>query len=123
MPQEKEEGMDVNRDPSYRSTKLFRKPLFAQTSKLPVSKSTVSKPTISSERHFKKMSVATSGSTVRNHASVGLDIGQVIEHERFGIGDVINIEGSGDQCKATVEFRNAGTKQLLLKFARFKVIR
>ncbi|WP_321437091.1 UvrD-helicase domain-containing protein [uncultured Bacteroides sp.] len=51
-----------------------------------------------------------------------LQSGQQIEHERFGIGEVINVEGSGENLKATVRFRNAGEKQLLLKFARFKVI-
>ena len=45
--------------------------------------------------------------------------GDKIEHTRFGIGEVIKVEGTGDNCKATVEFRNAGTKQLLLKFARY----
>ena len=48
--------------------------------------------------------------------------GQTIEHERFGIGTVIKLEGTGENQKATVEFRNSGIKQLLLKFARFKVI-
>ena len=46
----------------------------------------------------------------------------VIEHERFGIGTVIRLEGVGENTKATVQFKNAGVKQLLLKFARFKVI-
>lgn len=46
----------------------------------------------------------------------------VIEHERFGIGTVIRLEGVGENTKATVQFKNAGIKQLLLKFARFKVI-
>ena len=48
--------------------------------------------------------------------------GAVIEHQRFGIGTVIRMEGTGDNEKATVEFRNAGTKQLLLKFARYKIV-
>ena len=48
--------------------------------------------------------------------------GNIIEHERFGIGNVIRVEGTGENTKATVQFKNAGTKQLLLKFARFKVI-
>ncbi len=48
--------------------------------------------------------------------------GNVIEHERFGIGSVIRVEGTGENMKATVQFRNTGVKQLLLKFARFKVI-
>ena len=52
----------------------------------------------------------------------GIAPGQTIEHERFGIGEIIRVEGTGDNCKATVKFRNAGEKQLLLKFARFKVI-
>ena len=52
----------------------------------------------------------------------GLQVGNIIEHERFGVGEVMKVEGAGDNCKATVKFRNAGEKQLLLKFARFKVI-
>ena len=48
--------------------------------------------------------------------------GERIEHQRFGIGTVVRIEGTGENTKATVEFRNAGTKQLLLKFAKFKII-
>ncbi len=49
--------------------------------------------------------------------------GNVIEHQRFGIGTVVRVEGTGENEKATVEFTNAGTKQLLLKFAKFKVIK
>ncbi|MCZ2654585.1 ATP-dependent helicase [Bacteroides fragilis] len=68
-----------------------------------------------------------SGTTVSPSAAPGAGItgvqpGQTIEHERFGIGQVIRVEGSGDNAKATIHFRNAGDKQLLLRFARFKVI-
>lgn len=48
--------------------------------------------------------------------------GQTIEHQRFGIGTVIEVSGGGENAKAKVEFRNAGTKQLLLKFAKFKIV-
>lgn len=48
--------------------------------------------------------------------------GMTIEHQRFGIGTVIKVEGTGENTKATVEFRNTGTKQLLLKFAKYKVV-
>ncbi len=48
--------------------------------------------------------------------------GSTIEHQRFGVGKVIRIEGTGENTKATVEFRNTGTKQLLLKFAKYKII-
>lgn len=46
--------------------------------------------------------------------------GSVIEHERFGIGTVLSVEGTGDNAKATVDFREAGRKNLLLKYARYK---
>ena len=51
-----------------------------------------------------------------------LQPGATIEHQRFGIGKVLKVEGEGENAKATVEFRNAGTKQLLLKFAKFNVL-
>ena len=73
-------------------------------------------------RTLKKVS-SISPSRPAASPSVGvLQVGNVIEHERFGVGEVVNVVGAGDNCKATVRFRNAGEKQLLLKFARFKVI-
>ncbi|MDO4992646.1 MAG: 3'-5' exonuclease [Prevotellaceae bacterium] len=50
----------------------------------------------------------------------GLTVGMKVEHTRFGVGMVTALEGKADSAKATVEFRNAGTKQLLLKFAKLK---
>ena len=58
-----------------------------------------------------------------NSAMAGLKEDCVIEHERFGMGKVIRLEGAGENLKATVQFENAGTKQLLVKFARFKVVK
>ena len=51
-----------------------------------------------------------------------LQVGQKLQHERFGIGEVIKVEGTGDNTKATISFLHAGQKQLLLRFARFKII-
>ena len=48
-----------------------------------------------------------------------LQPGDRLEPTRFGVGEVIKMEGPGENCKATVVFRNSGTKQLLLKFARY----
>ena len=48
--------------------------------------------------------------------------GQLIGHERFGVGEVIKVEGTGENTKALIRFKNAGEKQLLLKFARFRVL-
>ncbi len=54
--------------------------------------------------------------------SASLNVGNVIEHQRFGKGTVVNIEGVGENRKATVDFEQTGSKQLLLKFAHFKII-
>ena len=53
----------------------------------------------------------------------GVAVGATVEHTRFGVGTVLRLEGSGENAKATVEFKNVGTKQLLMKFARLKVIK
>lgn len=57
-----------------------------------------------------------------NGGNQELKAGELIKHERFGIGKVLAVEGNAENRKATVEFENSGTKQLLLKFARFEVI-
>ena len=69
-------------------------------------------------------SVASAGSSAFNVSSAAgsLSEGCRIEHQRFGIGTVLKIEGTGENTKATVEFQNAGTKQLLLKFAKFTIL-
>lgn len=74
-------------------------------------------------KNLKKVSASVSSSSSAGSASVaGLQAGQKIEHERFGVGEVMKVEGAGDNAKATIHFKNAGDKQLLLRFARFKVI-
>ena len=55
--------------------------------------------------------------------NIGIKEGNVIEHQRFGVGTVIKVEGTGENTKATVEFKNAGIKQLLLKFAKYTIVR
>lgn len=69
-------------------------------------------------------SVASAGSSAFNASSAAgsLSEGCRIEHQRFGIGTVLKIEGTGENTKATIEFQNAGTKQLLLKFAKFTIL-
>ncbi len=73
--------------------------------------------------NFKRVYNAVAPRPMASAPSAGeLRDGCQIEHQRFGIGRVLKIEGTGENTKATVEFRNAGTKQLLLKFAKFKII-
>ena len=74
------------------------------------------------ERRFKKVSSIAPSRPAASPSVGSLQVGHVIEHERFGIGKVVEVVGSGENCKATVRFRNAGEKQLLLKFARFKIV-
>ena len=67
-------------------------------------------------------SVSSSASSSAGSSSCGLQEGMKIEHQRFGRGTVLKIEGTGENTKATVEFVHSGTKQLLLKFAKFTVV-
>ena len=72
---------------------------------------------------FKRVYNAVAPRPMASDPSAGdLREGSTIEHQRFGVGTVIKIEGTGENTKATVQFRNVGTKQLLLKFAKFKII-
>lgn len=79
------------------------------------------KPTFtpSTPRNLKPVAAAATTAPSQN---VALSVGQYIEHERFGLGEVLKVEGEGDSAKALIRFENAGEKQLLLRFARFKVV-
>lgn len=67
-------------------------------------------------------SVSSSTASSAGSSSCGLQEGMKIEHRRFGRGTVLKIEGTGENTKATVEFVHSGTKQLLLKYAKFTVV-
>ena len=73
--------------------------------------------------NFKRIHQAVAPRSMTSYTGTSnLHEGCTIEHQRFGVGTVISIEGTGENTKATVQFRNTGTKQLLLKFAKFKII-
>lgn len=71
---------------------------------------------------FSAASVSSSAASSAGSSSCGLQEGMKIEHQRFGRGTVLKIEGTGENTKATVEFVHSGTKQLLLKYAKFTVV-
>ena len=75
--------------------------------------------TVDSVKSSKKP-VSRASATGKNTPAV--QEGQLIEHERFGRGTVLRVEGAGENAKATIRFENVGEKQLLLRFARFKVL-
>ena len=82
-----------------------------------------------SERKLKRVDLLSSptssssaGAATTSTNEWGIAVGKRVVHARFGRGEVIKVEGAGENCKATISFANAGVKQLLLKFARFEKI-
>ena len=92
------------------------KPAFTAASIRPAHLRPVKIPPVVSKNHAEQSASQTIST------ADGLKIGSVIEHQRFGIGMVVNIEGMGENQKATVNFKNTGQKVLLLKFARYSII-
>ena len=80
------------------------------------------KPSYTSPKPKPSASAASSLPKPASSSSSSLREGCKIEHQRFGIGEVLKLEGSGENAKATVAFTHAGTKQLLLKFAKYTII-
>lgn len=78
--------------------------------------------------HFTNENLVSKNRPMESDISASVDynsdvkIGDIIEHQRFGIGTIEMLDGEGENTKATVRFNNAGTKQLLLKFAKYKII-
>ncbi|MCD8030259.1 MAG: UvrD-helicase domain-containing protein [Bacteroides sp.] len=109
-------------DEAYREVTGTLPPRRTERNYLERRKPTVATPAASaSSRPLKRVSTLAGGNAA-TAGQAGLQEGQTIEHERFGIGEVVRVEGAGDNAKATICFRNAGDKQLLLRFARFKVM-
>ncbi len=71
---------------------------------------------------FTPTSRIASHSPIATAVNLDFSIGDKVSHDRFGLGVITALDGNGGSAKATVEFKNAGTKQLLLKFARLKKI-
>ncbi|SHE50341.1 ATP-dependent helicase [Dysgonomonas macrotermitis] len=92
-----------------KETSIFEKPEFPQETAFP------------SRTNFVNVKNAQPKNPVNNNIG-DIQVGATIKHERFGIGKIVSLDGDAASRKATVEFENAGTKQLLLKFARFEII-
>lgn len=105
-------GLD-SRFKSVRGLEAARRIMDSSSSLLGSSSSSLGSSSSSSGSAFGSSSSAGSGRLVE---------GTKIEHQRFGVGTVLKLEGSGENAKATVQFVNSGTKQLLLKFAKFTII-
>ena len=106
-------GLD-SRFKSVRGLETARRIMDSSSSSLGSSSSSLGSSSSSSGSAF--------GSSTSSAGSGRLVEGTKIEHQRFGVGTVLKLEGSGENAKATVQFVNSGTKQLLLKFAKFTII-
>jgi DNA helicase-2/ATP-dependent DNA helicase PcrA len=76
-----------------------------------------------SDTHFKPISKAPpTSSDAENIDTSGIIPGAEVEHARFGKGKVLKLEGQASDVKATVFFPSAGQKQLLLKYAKLRLL-
>ncbi len=98
----------------------FKKP---KTDNFKTQKSTSTKlknaPLPTTLKKLKPLQVSTEKA---NLFDANLTVGNTVKHERFGIGEVLKIEGKGADSKAEIKFANAGTKKLLLRFAKLDVV-
>ncbi|WP_353779962.1 UvrD-helicase domain-containing protein [Winogradskyella sp. 3972H.M.0a.05] len=92
----------------------FKKPTPRNTAKQRAEKFKISTP-----KNLKKISDTK---TNTNLFDSKLTVGNVVNHQRFGRGEVIKIEGKGSDIKAEIKFENGGNKKLLLRFAKLEVI-
>ena len=69
-----------------------------------------------------KASITSQEENPSNLFDNGLVVGNMVEHIRFGNGEVLKIEGRGADTKAEIKFTQGGVKKLLLRFAKLKVI-
>ena len=77
-------------------------------------------------RNFKKrknISKLKSFKSSSQKIKINIKINDVVFHERFGKGEVKQIEEDGENSRATINFNNSGEKKVLLKFAKLKVIK
>ena len=89
----------------------------------PLPSSPARTPGVNNLRKLRRIKPVTSSASKNIDAKdLNISIGTIVEHVRFGKGNVIRIEGSGADTKAEINFSNGGLKKLLLRFAKLKVI-
>lgn len=111
-------------DPSRFISELPKELIDTPTSTYKKSFSGPNKPFISSTKsNFISVNKATTSTTAaKSTDSQNLKEGTLVEHLRFGQGKIISLEGLGPSKKATIEFTKHGRKQILLKFAKLKIV-
>ena len=72
--------------------------------------------------NIRRLKPMTSNAGSSNVVDANLAVGNIVMHERFGKGQIVNIEGIGADKKAEIRFDVGGLKKLLLRFAKLEVI-
>jgi len=80
------------------------------------------KPTEQQLKRLRKIKPEGDSTPTQKAKPIQLDVGQMVEHTRFGKGEVLNVEGAGMDKKAEIKFENGGVKNLILKFAKLKIL-
>lgn len=121
-------GQRADMSQSYTQTNMPKRSFGSSNKQQALSDEThfkVSATSITPTRTLKRASSYASTPTTRAATETKarqLKKGTIINHDRFGRGEILNVEGSGDNAKAQVAFENSGIKNLLLKFAKFTII-
>ncbi len=110
-------------DQTPQSTVRFKKPMNRRTIPKPNQKpKLIEKKNFATPKNLKKISNATLNETPSNLFDSAVIVGNIVEHQRFGKGEVIRMEGAGPNKKAEIKFENFGNKNLLLQFAKLKIL-
>lgn len=122
LPSTRIAGSAIYTKPTKRQTQdvASGKPLKASATH--VSRSSASSSDYASTLKPIRKAQSKSSNAAQKAAINALSVGSNIEHERFGKGRIVSIEGSGENAKAEVDFQAVGRKKLLLKFALFKIL-
>ena len=115
---------DVPRKYFSASSDEHQVPFASRTSASPQLRVATNRPTPSAVRpsSLVRLTSTTVANTATSRPSISLNIGDLVQHERFGMGTVCELDGSGNGAKAVVDFQGVGQKTLLLSFAKLKVI-
>ena len=100
--------------------KEYLKFIESTPSKLTLKDSSINKIIYNSKSNLKRLPTKSSQSL--SSIKVNVSEGDSVSHEKFGIGEIIKIEGTGNDSKATVNFKKFGLKNLLLRFAKLNKV-
>jgi DNA helicase II / ATP-dependent DNA helicase PcrA len=126
LPAEPTERNNIGFRDDFSGGTVFGKGTFSKTTSKPTASPATPATPQATPKNLVKISAATkttpTGDAFEGDDTRNLSPGMEVLHQRFGQGKVVNIEGAYPNQKATVMFQNAGQKELLLKFARLKVL-